>query len=447
MLLTYSRENAYTSSPVVITEPQDQTHSLLEYKHFLTENAETFAVENQISSLATKVFFVYDKPGRPSICFKVWQPCNNPLYQTQGLAKCNQYTLNGLKFNRPYAKDVYLGIASVEVSDDEKLIKCGKLIIEPDLAHLEKGKTYALVMRRLEQAWRLDHQLVKTGANIEKIIGFLALQVANMHQNLVDSPPKMGKYKHIASKLRRNSSLFNAALKLLNNDPIARMQTNLEEKKKISSIIDKACKDSLFITYFKQRHEQHHIKRCHGDLKTTNLWICPPLCTEHKSYEQIFVALDCIDFKPVFCHIDTLSDIAMLVVDLEANLAQVLNDDSSNQKAEQLIKIFLDIYLEESHESREKVDCLLEYYMTEKAMVLAYMCILFDKCTDTELSNKYLEIALHHALKLEQYLQGASLSPVTRFITKFQGIFHGFINYRPDFSILSYVSPRLPRKM
>ena len=123
-----------------------------------------------------------------------------------------------------------------------------------------------------------------------------------------------------------------------------------------------------------------------------------------KQPRQVF-AIDCIDFNPEFCHIDTLSDIAMLVIDLELLLlTDWLKDTSSSNErdGESLIRYFLDFYLHEMKEDREKWNPLLEFYMTEKSMVCAYVSILFDE--RPLIGKKYLEVAFNHARRLRKMI-------------------------------------------
>jgi aminoglycoside phosphotransferase family enzyme len=126
---------------------------------------------------------------------------------------------------------------------------------------------------------------------------------------------------------------------------------------------------------------------------------------------QLF-AIDCVDFNPEFCHIDTLSDLAMLVVDLEMHfLTDWLKAKSCacplEQEGESLTAYFLDSYLREMQEDRNKWDTLLEYYMTEKSMICAYVSILYDE--RPIIGKKYLEVAYIHAKRLEKMLmQSAS---------------------------------------
>jgi aminoglycoside phosphotransferase family enzyme len=142
-----------------------------------------------------------------------------------------------------------------------------------------------------------------------------------MHKQLVDSSEEFGTPERIARKLDFNSQQFHEALRTREANPhrMATSTFSAAEMARIKSaprllkqIIKERQRD------FEKRHQDKHIKRCHGDLKTSNLWICSSKGTTQT--EEQFVALDCIDFNLDFCNIDTLSDVAMLAVDLEMRL-------------------------------------------------------------------------------------------------------------------------------
>src|SRR5205807_9328190 len=143
-------------------------------------------------------------------------------------------------------------------------------------------------------------------------IDFLAWEIARMHGQIEKSPGNYGTYDAILSKLNLNCELFLEALGELSN--------NYDNPKKYGWIVgfmSQAC--SAYAELFKRRYQNGHIKRCHGDLKATNLWVRPAqtIFLGLKKYPQQLLALDCIDFNPEFCHIDTLSDVAMLAIDIE----------------------------------------------------------------------------------------------------------------------------------
>lgn len=367
-----------------------------------------YRIIKKIPSPATLVMFVQkERKENRLLCIKLWVPCDNNLYNTKDPTARIRYTKDGLSFNRRFAENVYLGIAPIirhsslpihEELEGLEIIQLGQLISEPENQSLQEGVEYALVMEYLEEHWRLDKQLDPQKQGNEAGIAFLAKEVANMHKRLEPSNAHIGDAATNAKKWQLNKTKFSLCLEQLfgSSEDSSRYQ-------EIGDIMDDAQ------TYFKQafdkRYENGHIKRCHGDLKATNLWIRPE--QPSISSQKQLLALDCVDFEPEFCHIDTLSDVAMLAIDVEMHVKGTIGE------ANHLVHEFLRLYLldVEEQEDQRTVLSLLEYYMTEKAIICAYMSILYDEHFDKHLDwgGCYLEIAQHHAHRLQERMPQQSL--------------------------------------
>src|SRR5712692_8190749 len=287
--------------------------------------------------------------------------------------------MEGLKFNRQFAPGVYLGLARfITRNDIKRKVKCGRLIKKPRRYQLKDDRKYALIMNRLDDATRLDHQL--DGEKIGNVPGmeFLAEAIAEMHKRLKRSPNDMGTPTSLSEKLHLNQQKFMEALReVRKKTEFATFKQRIGSKglRKLTSI--GKCLERIAETYrhiFEHRYEAKKIRRCHGDLKATNLW----LSRVADSTQDQLLFIDCVDFNPKFCHIDTLSDVAMVAVDLEMYLTHPSDSSKSQSDREKIVQHFLYTYLQAANES-EAVWPLLEYYMAEKAMVCAYTCILFDK--------------------------------------------------------------------
>jgi len=338
----------------------------------------SYVIGEHITSPATKVIF---PTNDRKVCLKVWLPCHNDVYDTKDIATRTAYLLEGLAFNRKFAKDVCLGVAPV-IYRDEHLMQCGQVISQPEISQVQFDVDYALIMNRLEKSWRLDRKLHGVLDN-QKGMEFLAKEVARIHKQLTQSRADMGTPECIASKMEFNIQLFDKAVNALSDLSASR-------------ILRKAC--AAFTDKFKQRYINGYIKRCHGDLKATNLWIPSH---EGEMLTQL-LALDCVDFNPYFCHIDTLSDVAMLAVDIEVRLTYLQHRGGNKRLRPKLSRYFLEKYLKVFGENIKEVWPLLEYYMTEKAMVCAYMSILYDGLPS--LGEKYIKVANAHAHNLEELL-------------------------------------------
>lgn len=356
-----------------------------------------YTIEEQIFSPASRIIFTRSKRTDLPICLKVWQRCNNQLYDTEDAIKCIDYLLEGLNFNRRLAPSVYLGIAQIEISENAQNMqdfRRGWLIRHPQKSKLTTEQRYALVMMRLDENWRLDHQLCSDKLGTRVGIEFLAREVARIHQALKVASNEFGKPDSIALKLTLNICLLNDALKRLSDD-----DKNVEKYCPIIALMERACK--ALAPDFEQRYKDGHIKRCHGDLKATNLWVQDKsLLWGRKKFRKRLLALDCVDFNPAFCHIDTLSDIAMLAIEIEMRIKNWPSEDANRQCKASPVEHFLNTYLEKTQEACETLWPLLHFYMTEKSMICAYMCILFDDLPN--LGEKYLEVAHNHAQELKK---------------------------------------------
>jgi aminoglycoside phosphotransferase family enzyme len=357
----------------------------------------TFQIDINLTSSATRVMFNNRDQIKHGICLKMWLKCHNELYNTGDLTKQTEFLLEGLAFNSQFSRDVYYGIVPVLFDRPDK-IKCGPLIENPTLEKLAFNTPYALVMKRLDEAWRLDHQLQLGKLSDASGMEFLAYQVAEMHKKLDRSLMGFGTPECIIDKLDFNIAQFHNALSKRSDHPqiianSAFSETDIARIESASMLLRQLSE--AYQQDFEKRRWGGHIKRCHGDLKAANLWICP--ADNESQIQERLVALDCVDFNPEFCNIDTLSDVAMLAIDIETRLENSAEKRNETLSGQQLARHFLHTYLRAAGEN-ETIWPLLEYYMIEKAMVCAYMSILYDELPT--LGEKYLKVVLAHSQEL-----------------------------------------------
>lgn len=339
------------------------------------------SIKRRIISPKTQVVFTESRLAEIPLCVKVWQrqrirgDVTNPIH----------YLLEGFIYNQLFAPGVYIGFAYLEgFSADGQSFQQGSIDLIPRKSKLAHGE-YAYIMKALDIDWRLDHRLCSEKEPLATKDGmmFLAREVARLHKQARTSSSKRGLPEFIAEKLRFNRRFFEQTLEKLSQDGM-----DINAYQQIGSLMEYAV--AQLARAFKKRFDQGHIKRCHGDLKLTNLWIRPAIAR----FPQLqLLALDCIDFNLDFCHIDTLSDVAMLGMDLQMHLAQ---EDSH------LVEVFITTYLQEMTEDEASIKILLKYYTTEKAMVCANVSILLEDAT--ERGRKYLSLALQQATELQRLL-------------------------------------------
>src|SRR5216684_1058249 len=179
-----------------------------------------YRIEKELPSPATNIIFAHDAHTNQPVCLKMWLRCNNNVYDTTDVNKCNDYFLEGLPFNRRFAPGVYLGIVPVKYKNNvKKQIRCGRMIKKPERNKLKKDCEYALVMERLDADHRLDRQLGLEGFGNIQGMEFLAETVAGMHQQLQQSPSLMGTPERLSKKLYLNQQNFVKALDQVQQNP------------------------------------------------------------------------------------------------------------------------------------------------------------------------------------------------------------------------------------
>lgn len=347
----------------------------------------SYSHNDEIISPATRVIIGKVKGSRKRLCVKMWRYLKDNLYDLRDESDRTSYLLEGLNFNRRFNRGIYPGIALLKEHNERTgEIRLGPLIKKPERGKLKQGE-YVLVMKYLHPAWRLDRQLHPGSLGTKAGMEFLARSISSMHKQLEHSPEEFGSAEDIQKKLHLNSEQFMLSFPL-----------GGEEKKRYEEI----CRDIVeafdkYEALFEKRYSERHIKRCHGDLKSTNLWTRPrkKFCIELRKFAWQLFILDCVDFNSHFYHIDTLSDVAMLAVDLEMRLSSYQLDDKSEAYGQEMAMYFLNTYLAEMEEQGEAVWPLLEYYMTEKAMVCAYISKEYDK--EPDLVYRYLQVFQRHA--------------------------------------------------
>lgn len=360
--------------PLIIMQP------IMKYILKKTELT-SYSIEGTIVSTTTQIFFTRSKRIGISICMKLWPKRRLEDSSSEDPSTQLENLLEGFAFNRRFAPGVYLGIApaSTPKAGSKKILR-GDLIVKPNLNNMKLGE-YVIVMREIQKKWKLDYQLSTKRYHLSTRRGmeFLAHQVVYMHKRLSQGESRP---ETIDSKLAFNIKRLGQAIEEKSDTS---MKAQYDYICRVMSIACNYC-----ASYFEQRCLNGHIKRCHGDLKTTNLWISPWRILPRKLF-----AIDCIDFKADFCHIDTLSDIAMLAVDIQ----QVMSSSGVND-AEELRRYFLEIYCKKMQENDVCIQLLLNYYMVEKAMVCSYVSMLLDN--SLELGKRYFAIAYQLARELER---------------------------------------------
>jgi aminoglycoside phosphotransferase family enzyme len=334
-----------------------------------------------------------------SIVLKILCKYKDTRYSLEAVSERQQCQKEALQWNRVFTPEVYVGLARICDFDlNHETIVIDDIIEDPNET-LDQCSEYALVMRKLPLEWRLDLLLNRENIySLKRYIKHLTKSLIQIHNKIsplsVEEAQKWGEFQQLKRKLEHNLELADPVLKAIENNHfssyklienpvnclkdsffkmIPQGQNHLynHRLKEIFSWLKKNLLqvfiEDPFEKYLKQRILEQRIKRCHGDLKAPNIWIAPYELASNVESEEIVRVLDAIDFNPSYCNIDILSDLAMLVIDLEVRT-----------KSSLLADLLMDEYLENTGQNDKIARLVLSYYLVEKAYVGAAISFAYD---------------------------------------------------------------------
>ena len=301
-------------------------------------------------------------------------------YHLDLLSRRQHCQKEALTCNSIFSPDVYVGLANAYHLQIQQ-----KRIITSHPTHqldtLDPYTEYALIMRRLPSEDRLDFLLENSNEKgLQQYIYHLVRRIVDIHNESpalsAEESEKWGSFPKLKQKLEHNISLADP---LFGDD---RHSSSLHKHfLRLGNNLQQISELYPYAEFFAQRVKQGHIKHCHGDLKGPNIWIGRHAFTE--SYKVAI--LDAIDFNPMYSKIDTLSDFATLVIDIQTRLRCT---DFARSLVQQMIKQ----YLEATQQSGDKTALIvLYYYLIEKAFVGATISIVYDDMP--QLGKFFLDVA------------------------------------------------------
>ena len=292
--------------------------------------------------------------------YKIKKPLDLNFLDYSTLEKRRTYCIRELELNRRLAPEIYLGV--VPIIRDGADFRMG-------LENEKEGKgeivEYAVKMAEFDQAGLLDAMAGRGELTREHILQ-LAGQVAQFHlsaerADTFGSPEGVGgyvlgnfdqteKYRGIAIPHERFVKLKTYSERLLTERP----------------------------ELFQRRIQRGAIRVCHGDLHLQNICL-------HRDRLVIF---DCIEFNDSLNHIDAISEVAFLLMDLH------------HRGFPGLANRFLNAYLEGTQDYEGL--SVLDFYLAYRAYVRGKVaCLLLDepevsegeKGTARERASAYFELA------------------------------------------------------
>ncbi len=233
--------------------------------------------------------------------YKIKKPVNFGFLDFSTLEKRAYYCNKEVELNSRFSKDVYLGVYPVTFDGNRYTINGKGEVVD-----------YAVKMRRLSEEDLMKTRFKKGNITSEDIKR-IGEAIAGFH-NLSQQSKKIDEFGSIdAIKLNIDENFQQTAEFI--DDSISEEQYNSLKK-----WTDEFYKDNGEL--FAQRVKKGKIRDCHGDLHMEHVCITDPI-----------IIFDCIEFNDRFRYIDTLSDIAFLLMDLEFN--------NGGNLSKQLCKVYL----------------------------------------------------------------------------------------------------------
>ncbi len=376
-----------------------------------------YQIEDIRQSECALILFARHTLTSERIVMKILREYKDTRYSLATLDERQQCQLEALKRNRVFTPEVYIGLARIDYLElpqgcfpIEEIIKTStsgsinllgleqgrfsinEIIVNPTQEMLDRDAEYTLIMHQLPEKRCLDRLLSEESEDaLIYYMRLLSKYVAHMHTYLIkpldagEEEIQWGSYEQLWRKLIHNLELLDLVLTTQQNGRCRCDASNQLEDRfmRLKDTLKQIFTGNNYRQYFDQRLAQQRIKHCHGDLKAPHIWIAShDSCCEQEPWEHVSL-LDAADFNPSYTHIDVLSDLALLVVDVQARTQSAF-----------LADLLMENYLLYTDQQDGPSRAVLAYYLVEKAIVGAAISIVYDDLPD--LGLKLLEIARSH---------------------------------------------------
>ncbi|MDO6563900.1 AAA family ATPase [Amphritea sp. 1_MG-2023] len=309
------------------------------------------------------------------IAYKIKKPVNFGFLDFTSLESRKHYCHEELRLNQRLAPDIYQQVIAICGTPANPTLMSTQLTPPestdtvnidglPNASEAEIPFEYAVQMRQFDDSLRLDRLLLNNTlqpAHIDE----LSQQIADFHLRVphasTDGP--WGEPDTIWQVVSDNFSHTSEHLDTL-DDWMELQQLAYQVSQQFRSLASK----------IEQRKREGNIRECHGDLHLANTTLLD-------GQVRLF---DCIEFNLEFRWIDTICDLAFLLMDLEANQQHALSHRCLNR------------YLEITGDYDGTQ--LLNFYKGYRAMVRAKVAMIGAARNLTEY-RRYTKLALSYANK------------------------------------------------
>ncbi|MCV6610172.1 MAG: AAA family ATPase [Amphritea sp.] len=287
------------------------------------------------------------------IAYKIKKPVDFGFLNFTSLESRKHYCYEELRLNQRLAPDIYESVVGFTGSPEQ-----------PTFNGDGEPFEYAVQMRQFDESLRLDRLLANNVLTPEHIDA-LSQQIADFHLQVphatADGP--WGAPETIWQVVSDNFLHAGEHLDTL-DDWMQLQQLSYQISQQFRALEQKII----------QRKQEGHIRECHGDLHLANTTLL-------NDQVRLF---DCIEFNLEFRWIDTICDLAFLLMDLEANHQPRLAHRCLNR------------YLEITGDY-DGVQ-LLNLYQGYRAMVRAKVAMIGAE-RDLDEYHRYMQLALSYANK------------------------------------------------
>ncbi len=304
--------------------------------------------------------------------YKIKKNVNLGFLDFSTLEKRRLFCEKEVALNRRLTRDIYLDVVPITLDNGRYSLGSTGSIVE-----------FAVRMRQLDASWSL-HQRIKNQTPGDS---------ANLRYDVTLLGEKLGQFYLTAPMGRGNGlggdgwkNIFHACSENFNQT--RRFTKTLLNEKRWTRVRDETL---AFLErrkhWFTARFNSGKVKDCHGDLRCEHIYFT----------DRGIQIIDCIEFNDSLRHIDVISDLAFLLMDLDFRDSQHLGD------------LILDRYLERTGDL--KAFLLLDFYKCYRAFVRCKVNTIFLALTKPPPDEgkkklaealRYLDLARDYALRFSR---------------------------------------------
>lgn len=223
--------------------------------------------------------------------YKLKKPVNFGFIDCSTLALRKHYCEEEVRLNRRTAPDIYVDVQPISGTETS-----------PRLGDDGQPIEYAVRMHRFDNALLMD-RLARANRLDEPVVVALADAIARFHASVTRLRPgqEFARPKAVRTPVEDTFQILET---MMSQSP----QRELLDPLRVWSDKEFHRRESVF----EQRREAGFVRECHGDLHLGNILYQEGRC----------ILFDCIDFNDELRWIDTASDIAFTLMDLEARVGR-----------------------------------------------------------------------------------------------------------------------------